>query len=140
MFMDPLIEAATTYPRPLVNIRDIQTIFAFIPELISLSSTLVNRLKDAICTTDSGETQTQGSSSYLGKVFCELEDEFDVYISYAANFSKQQRCILRADRSIVYRQLVQVKRKDLFPIFFSLIVTQQTPFTLLGLVAQEGNK
>lgn len=102
--MDPLIEAATAYPRPLVNIKDIQTIFAFIPELISLSSTLIYRLKDAICTTENGETQ--GTS--LGKVFCDLENEFDIYISYAANFSKQQRCIERADRSIVYRQLVKV--------------------------------
>lgn len=103
MFMDPLAEAATTYPRPLVNIKDIQTIFAFIPELISLSSTLIHRLKDAICTTENEETQ----GSIIGRVFCELEDEFDIYISYAANFSKQQRCIERADRSIVYRQLVQ---------------------------------
>ncbi|EPB91945.1 hypothetical protein HMPREF1544_01239 [Mucor circinelloides 1006PhL] len=102
MFMDPLVLAATTYPRPLVNIRDISTIFAFIPELIQLSSTLVNRLNEAICTTESGETQ-----GCLGKVFCDLEDHFDVYISYAANFSKQQRCIVKADRSIVYRQLVQ---------------------------------
>ncbi|GAN03427.1 hypothetical protein MAM1_0040d02880 [Mucor ambiguus] len=94
--------AATTYPRPLVNIRDISTIFAFIPELIQLSSTLVNRLNEAICTTENGETQ-----GCLGKVFCDLEDQFDVYISYAANFSKQQRCIVKADRSIVYRQLVQ---------------------------------
>lgn len=101
--MDPLLEAATAYPRPLVNLRDIQTIFAFIPELISLSSTLVHRLKDALCTTENGETQ--GS---LGKVFCDLEDQFEIYINYAANFSKQQRCIQRADRSIVYRQLAQV--------------------------------
>lgn len=104
MFMDPLVLAATTYPRPLVNIRDISTIFAFIPELIQLSSTLVNRLNEAICTTENGETQ-----GYLGKVFCDLEDQFDIYISYAANFSKQQRCIVKADRSIVYRQLVQVR-------------------------------
>ncbi|KAG2209520.1 Dbl homology domain-containing protein [Mucor mucedo] len=102
IFMDPLLEAATAYPRPLVNLRDIQTIFAFIPELISLSSTLVHRLKDALCTTENGETQ--GS---LGKVFCDLEDQFEIYINYAANFSKQQRCIQRADRSIVYRQLAQ---------------------------------
>ncbi|KAI9254173.1 Dbl homology domain-containing protein [Helicostylum pulchrum] len=102
IFMDPLFEAATAYPRPLVNLRDIQTIFAFIPELISLSSALVNRLKDACCTTEQGETL--GS---LGKVFCDLEDQFAVYISYAANFSKQQRCISRADKSIVYRQLAQ---------------------------------
>jgi hypothetical protein len=103
MFMDPLIEAATLQPRPLVNLRDIETIFAFIPELISLSSTLVHRLNEAICTTEDGETQ--GS---LGQVFCDLEDEFEIYVGYAANFSKQQRCIVRADRSIVYRQLVQV--------------------------------
>lgn len=101
--MDPLIEAATVQPRPLVNLRDIETIFAFIPELISLSSTLVQRLNDAICTTEDGETQ-----GYLGQVFCDLEDEFEIYIGYATNFSKQQRCIIRADRSIVYRQLVQV--------------------------------
>jgi hypothetical protein len=136
MFMDPLVEAATTYPRPLVNIRDIQTIFAFIPELISLSSTLVNRLKDAICTTETGETQ--GSS--LGKVFCDMEDEFDIYISYAANFSKQQRCILRADRSIVYRQLVQVKKKKKVYFEYSNSSFSSNTYSLLGLVAQKGNK
>ncbi|KAI8639823.1 Dbl homology domain-containing protein [Parasitella parasitica] len=102
MFMDPLTLAATTHPRPLVNIKNITTIFAFIPELIHLSSTLVNRLNEAICTTENGETH-----GYFGMVFCDLEDQFDVYISYAANFPKQQKCIAKADRSIVYRQLVQ---------------------------------
>jgi hypothetical protein len=102
--MDPLIEAATLQPRPLVNLKDIETIFAFIPELISLSSTLVQRLNEAICTTENGETQ-----GFLGQVFCDLEDEFEIYVGYAANFVKQQRCIIRADRSIVYRQLVQVQ-------------------------------
>lgn len=106
--MDPLLEAATAYPRPLVNLRDMQTIFAFIPELISLSSTLVNRLKDAFCTTEQGETPQPIS---FGKVFCDLEDQFAIYIRYAANFSKQQRCISRADKSIVYRQLAQVKKE-----------------------------
>lgn len=116
--MDPLLEAATAYPRPLVNLRDMQTIFAFIPELISLSSTLVNRLKDACCTTEHGETL--GS---LGEVFCDLEDQFAVYISYAANFSKQQRCISRADKSIVYRQLAQVIIMFFSPFLFSLCLT-----------------
>ncbi|RCH81106.1 hypothetical protein CU098_007223, partial [Rhizopus stolonifer] len=102
MFMDPLLEAATTYPRPLVNLKDIQTIFAFIPELITLSTLLVNGLNKAINTTENGEIY--GS---IGKVFCDLEEELEIYIRYAANFSKQQRCIGRADRSIVYRQLVQ---------------------------------
>ncbi|KAI8874660.1 Dbl homology domain-containing protein [Backusella circina FSU 941] len=102
MLMDPLLQAANSYPRPSVNLKDIQTIFLYIPELITLSSLLVHRLKDTIRTTENGETH--GS---IGEVFCELEEHFDIYISYAANFSKQQRCIARADRSIVYRQLVQ---------------------------------
>ncbi|KAI8360800.1 Dbl homology domain-containing protein [Blakeslea trispora] len=103
MFMDPLMEAATAYPRPLVNLKDVQTIFAFIPDLIALSSVLVSRLKEATCTTEHGEVYYDS----IGQVFYDLEEEFTVYIRYAANVSKQNKCIQRADRSIVYRQLVQ---------------------------------
>lgn len=111
--MDPLLQAANSYPRPSVNLKDIQTIFLYIPELIALSSLLVHRLKDTIRTTENGETH--GS---IGEVFCELEDHFDIYIAYAANFAKQQRCITRADRSIVYRQLVQVNTLKSIRLFF----------------------
>ncbi|KAI8351454.1 Dbl homology domain-containing protein [Choanephora cucurbitarum] len=103
MFMDPLMEAATAQPRPLVNLKDIQTIFAFIPDLIALSSALVGRLKEATCTTEHGEVYYDS----IGQIFYDLEEEFTVYIRYAANVSKQKKCIQRADRSIVYRQLVQ---------------------------------
>ncbi|KAI8978655.1 Dbl homology domain-containing protein [Pilobolus umbonatus] len=102
VFMDPLLEAATAYPSPLVNLRDIQAIFAFIPELIVLSSTLVDRLKRTLCTTETKEVHCS-----FGTVFPELENCFDIYIGYAANFSKQKRSIARADRSVVYRQLIQ---------------------------------
>lgn len=101
--MDPLVEATAAYPRPLINIKDIQTIFAYIPELIALSSVLVYRLKDAICTSENGEIHAS-----MGSVFCDLEDEFEVYIKYAANFANQQKSMARVDRNIVYRQLVQV--------------------------------
>jgi hypothetical protein len=102
--MDPLVEATTAYPRPLINTKDIQTIFAYIPELISLSSVLVYRLKD--CSPDNGGE----IHASLGRVFCDLEDQFEVYIKYAANFSNQQKSMSRVDRNIVYRQLVQVKK------------------------------
>lgn len=105
--MDPLMEAATAHPRPLVNIKDVQIIFAYIPQLIMLSTSLLRRLRDA-----------QKSSSLeddlyrppgVGKVFCDLLDQFDIYIFYAANFSRSQRCAAKAkNRNIVCRQLVQV--------------------------------
>ncbi|KAG0172761.1 hypothetical protein DFQ29_008228 [Apophysomyces sp. BC1021] len=97
MFMEPLIEAATSHPRPLMNIRDIQTMFAYIPQLIMLSTALARRLHDT----------AMDSSESAGKVFCDLENEFEVYIFYAVNFSKLQKCLAKADRNMVYRQLVQ---------------------------------
>lgn len=117
--MDPLMEATTAYPRPLINIKDIHTIFAYIPELISLSSVLVYRLKDAICTSE---------NVTFGSVFCDLEDQFEVYIKYAANFSNQQKSMTRVDRNIVYRQLMQVQKKK--KVINELCQT----FLILGLI------
>ncbi|KAI9310002.1 Dbl homology domain-containing protein, partial [Dichotomocladium elegans] len=91
VFMDPMMEATTAR---LASVKDLQTIFAFIPQLLMLSTSLLRRLQN---------------SDAIGKVFCEHLGYFDVYISYAAHFAKAQKCASKASsRSIVYRQLVVV--------------------------------
>jgi hypothetical protein len=103
--MDPLIEAAKK--SSLVNFKDIEIIFAFIPQLITLSSSLYSRLRDCISSTL--ENIDEDAYAYsMGQVFCDLEPYFDIYIAYTVNFSKSRKYLSKADSSIVYRQLVQV--------------------------------
>lgn len=109
MFMDPLKEAATAQPRPLVNIKDVETIFAYIPELIALSSAILRRLHETVHAIESNHSCRNCCSCGVGKVFCEYLNRFDIYISYAANFAKAQRCATKkANANIVCRQLMQV--------------------------------
>ncbi len=106
--MDPLLEATTTGQKKsalLVNQKDIEIIFAYIPELIALSSNLVERLHDATAYLNAEPTPSGAS---IGKAFCDLESYFDVYIAYTVNFSKSKKHLSKASSSIVYRQLVQV--------------------------------
>ncbi|KAI9498486.1 Dbl homology domain-containing protein [Zychaea mexicana] len=97
IFMDPLMEAASAHPRPLASFKDVQTIFAYIPQLIMLSTSFLRRLHGAV---------EKGND--IGSAFCEHLDQFDVYISYAANYSKAQRCAANV-RNIVCRHYVQEK-------------------------------
>ena len=98
--MDPLMEAASAQPRPLVNLKDIQTIFAYIPQLIMVSTSFLRRLNEAV------------EKGTIGSAFCEYLDQFDVYISYAANYSKAQRYAGNVRNNIVCRHYVQEKRMN----------------------------
>jgi hypothetical protein len=108
--MDPLMEAATTTSKrsSLVNQKDVEIIFAFIPQLILLSTELVERLHETIlpCLED----DSKRSQVSIGKIFCDLESYFEVYISYSINFAKSRKYLEKASSNIVYRQLVQVTR------------------------------
>lgn len=100
--MDPLLEIAQKKPS-LVNLKDIEIIFAFIPQLIILSTILVHKLKETLTLFENGSGEPR-----IGQAFCELEDFFDIYIAYTVNFSKSKKHLSKASSSIVYRQLVQV--------------------------------
>ncbi|KAI8385821.1 Dbl homology domain-containing protein [Blakeslea trispora] len=104
-YQNPLLEAATAKKKPLVNLKDVQIIFAYIPQLISLSTTLVERLRSTIENyLDYDENRNEIA---IGQTFCDLEKYFDIYIYYAANFSKSKKHLAKASSSIIYRQLVQ---------------------------------
>ncbi|KAI8365656.1 Dbl homology domain-containing protein [Choanephora cucurbitarum] len=104
-YQNPLLEAASAKKKPLVNLRDVEIIFAYIPQLIDLSTTLVERLRNTIENyLDYDENRNQIA---IGKTFCDLEKYFDIYIYYAANFVKSKKHLAKASSSIIYRQLVQ---------------------------------
>jgi hypothetical protein len=119
--MDPLIEAATTGNKrsSLVNQKDVEIIFAFIPQLILLSTELVERLHETIgpCLED----ESRKDLVSIGKAFCDLESYFDVYISYSVNFSKSRKYLEKASSNMVYRQLVQVNYNAAFYVDCKLI-------------------
>lgn len=102
--MDPLLHAAKSQ-KSLVNLKDIEIIFAFIPQLIILSTALVEQLHDTI--TPYLDDDSQLNQVAVGKAFCNLESYFDIYIAYAVNFSKSRKYLSKASSNIVYRQLVQ---------------------------------
>ncbi|KAI8084685.1 Dbl homology domain-containing protein [Halteromyces radiatus] len=108
-FMDPLIQASQQ-SRPIINYRDIQTIFAFIPQLISLSSTLVQRLNSAQHDNDDDDDY-----DWIGYIFSDLESSFDVYIYYAVNFEKVRKCLAKIDCDALCYQILQdssTRRKE----------------------------
>lgn len=120
--MDPLLEATLTgqkkSPELIVNQKDIEIIFAHIPELIALSSSLVERLHDATAYLNA---ESAPSDASIGKVFCDLESYFDVYIAYTVNFSKSKKHLSKASSSIVYRQLVQVNKLKYYRVLVEAI-------------------
>ncbi|KAI8878018.1 Dbl homology domain-containing protein [Backusella circina FSU 941] len=93
VYMNPLLEAASSNPK-LVNKKDVETIFAYIPQLISISSSMLKQLEES-------------HHQHIGKVFCDYEKYLGVYIAYAANFSRSRKCLEKSSSNIVYRQLVQ---------------------------------
>lgn len=103
--MDPLISATGT-KSSLVNSKNIEIIFAFIPELITLSNTLVNSLHDTVSNYVDDETKRDDVS--VGKTFCDFEPYFEIYIAYAVNYSKSRKSLTKASSNIAYRQLIQV--------------------------------
>jgi hypothetical protein len=108
--MDPLFRAASQ-KRSLVNLKDVEIIFAHIPQLISVSSAIAERLhKVIIGTPEEKSTNQEGSALFIGKTFCDFENYFDVYIAYAVNFSKSRKYLNKASSNIVYHQLVKVSR------------------------------
>ncbi|KAI8968266.1 Dbl homology domain-containing protein [Mycotypha africana] len=116
-YMDPLIEAASPtttsattvihlhQQKPLVNLKDVEIIFAFIPQLIVLSTVLVHRLHE--CITNYLEDDRNLNDVCIGKIMCEFESYFSIYISYSVNFTKSRKHLAKASSNIVYRQLVQ---------------------------------
>ncbi|KAI9021470.1 Dbl homology domain-containing protein [Phycomyces nitens] len=99
LYMDPLLKAAQATP-PLLNLRLVESIFAFLPQLIVLSTNLVDWLTRCICSSDKG----------VGQVFCEMEGRLEIYIGYAANYATCQRSLAKADRSSAYRQVIEDSR------------------------------
>jgi hypothetical protein len=93
--MNPLLEASSSNPK-LVNRKDVETIFAYVPQLVSISTSMLKRLEEC-------------NYHHIGKVFCDYEKYLGVYIAYAANFSRSRKCLEKSSSNIVYRQLVQVK-------------------------------
>lgn len=109
--MDPLFENATQ-KRSLVNSKHVEIIFAHIPQLINVSSALTERLHKMIIITSAEKLMTADTMQYdpvpIGKLFCDFENYFDVYIAYAVNYSKSRKYLNKASSNIVYRQLVKV--------------------------------
>ncbi|KAI9481052.1 MAG: Dbl homology domain-containing protein [Benjaminiella poitrasii] len=106
-YMDPLMQAAKNSNKKssLVNLKDVEIIFAFIPQLIALSTALVERLHETI--TQYLEDESKKDDVCIGQIFCNLEPFFEVYIAYSVNFSKSRKYLSKASSNIVYRQLVQ---------------------------------
>ncbi|CAO3693912.1 unnamed protein product [Rhizopus stolonifer] len=98
-YMDPLFQAASQ-KRSLVNQKDMDIIFAHIPQLINVSSSLVECLHRV--------SDNKQDSAPMGKIFCDYTSYFDVYIAYAVNFSKSRKYLNKASSNIVYHQLVKV--------------------------------
>ncbi|CAO3587165.1 unnamed protein product [Absidia cylindrospora] len=115
-FMDPLVKASQQ-PQPIINNRDIRTIFAFIPQLLLLSATLVRHLRSAIdrsnqtfasCDDDySDGGEEQDPCNIVGHVIYDLESSFDVYIYYTLNFRKSRKCLNKVDCDALCHQLLQ---------------------------------
>jgi hypothetical protein len=115
--MDPLFQAATQ-KGSLVNLKDVEIIFAHIPQLISLSSALAKQLHQAIISSEEKKFVIDSQhEAPIGKIFCDFENYFGVYIAYAVNYSKSKKYLTKASSNIVYRQLVKV---NLF--FFSCML------------------
>lgn len=110
--MDPLFNA-TDEKGSLVNLKDIETIFAHIPQLISLSSALAERLHQAIIVPFE-DGKPADDSVPIGKIFCDFENYFDIYIAYAVNFSRSRKCLAKASSSIVYSQLLKVTYRKMY--------------------------
>lgn len=114
--MDPLLDASQQ-PRPIINNRDIRTIFAFIPQLLLLSATLVHHLKTAIRTSDTNglgghtnanDTAIEAPCDLIGRILYDLEPSFDIYIYYAVNFGKCRKCLDKIDCNSLCCQLFLV--------------------------------
>ncbi|KAI9244940.1 Dbl homology domain-containing protein [Sporodiniella umbellata] len=100
-YMDPLFQAAAQ-KRSLVHQKDMEVIFAHIPQLIHVSYSLTLTLHSA----------TESSRHVpMGKVFCDYINHFDVYIAYAVNFCKSRKYLEKASSTIVYRQLVKDSKR-----------------------------
>ncbi|CAO3599913.1 unnamed protein product [Absidia cylindrospora] len=85
-------------------IRDLQTIFSHIPPLISLSTTLVHRWRMMLEQQTYGMNDTTKKDQTIGKAFCDLEDEFQIYVYYAVHYAKAKKCIARMEQKPSYRQ------------------------------------
>ncbi|KAI7897997.1 Dbl homology domain-containing protein [Cokeromyces recurvatus] len=113
-YMDPLMHAAKRSQKKssLVNLKDVEIIFAFIPQLIALSTILVEGLHETV--TQYLEDDSKKHALCIGKIFCSLEPYFEIYIAYSVNFSKSRKYLSKASSNIVYRQLVQdtIRKKE----------------------------
>ncbi|ORZ17383.1 Dbl homology domain-containing protein [Absidia repens] len=121
-FMDPLVKASQQ-PQPIINNRDIRTIFAFVPQLLLLSATLVRHLRSAIDRSNQtfagpafcgaggddaySDDDEQDPCNIVGHVMYDLESSFDVYIYYTLNFRKSRKCLNKVDCDALCHQLLQ---------------------------------
>lgn len=117
--MDPLIKA-TNAKSALVNTKNIEVIFAYIPELIALSNSLIKRLQNTISTYLEDETKRNDVS--IGRTFCDFEPYFEIYIAYAVNYSKSRKLLTSSSSNIAYRELIQVSIY-LFSLYKMFILT-----------------
>ncbi|RUS25531.1 hypothetical protein BC938DRAFT_472023 [Jimgerdemannia flammicorona] len=99
MFMEPFIEAANTH-NPLVNPADISVIFAYVSDLIDLSTKIAHRLQVVA-------QNWREEESRVGQIYTDFEDDFDIYIKFAINFRASQKAIKRANNNILYRKFIQ---------------------------------
>ncbi|ORZ12812.1 Dbl homology domain-containing protein [Absidia repens] len=103
MFIDPFLQ---TFQNRYM-IRDLQTIFSYIPQLIILSTSLVRRwcmsIEQQTCCIN-GKIVAKDTKHDIGKTFCDLEDEFKVYTYYAVHYAKAQKCISRMEQKPIYQQ------------------------------------
>ncbi|KAG1445832.1 hypothetical protein G6F46_011321 [Rhizopus delemar] len=113
-YMNPLLQAATQ-KGSLVNLKDVEIIFAHIPQLISLSSALAEQLHQAIISSEEKKSVIDSQhEAPIGKIFCDFENYFGVYIAYAVNYSKSKKYLTKASSNIIYRQLVKdsIRKKE----------------------------
>lgn len=93
-------------------IRDLQTIFSHIPQLITLSSSLVRRwytfIEQRTHYVEGKIMVKDNNTQDIGKTFCDLEDEFKVYTYYAVHYAKAQKCIARMEQKPSYQQWMHV--------------------------------
>ncbi|KAI8335918.1 Dbl homology domain-containing protein [Chlamydoabsidia padenii] len=89
-------------------IRDLQTIFSYIPQLITLSSSLVRRwyifIEQKTHYVEGKIMVKDNNTQDIGKTFCDLEDEFKVYTYYAVHYAKAQKCMARLEQKPSYQQ------------------------------------
>ncbi|KAI8059298.1 Dbl homology domain-containing protein [Gongronella butleri] len=87
-------------------IRDLQLLFSYFPALITLSTELVRQWQASMDRQlrYMGDRIALKDIQPIGKAFCDLEHEFNVYTHYAMQYTRAQKCITRLERKPTYQQ------------------------------------